>query len=402
MPTPLVLLAACMGWPSPAHAGHAPEAAAPASTSPAPDDPAPAVPEPAVGTEIHHAILHVEGRPWEEVRDALALRLPHTELLPFDDASFAGLGGQPFAYVEIAIEPGPDAEVALTIVLSDQRAYLRRFAPEADRPLRSIVTTVANTLVAIEQEQIEADERVAEIPRPEPEPSEPALTEPTPALTEPTPTPAEPEPTPPATNVEPPPRPPPYELGVAGSMLTIFGLAPAPVRAFAAGGGEARVSARLRRGALVELGLRFASRGRLDHRLWRNRLSLAGGYAWRGERFGVAAVAGPTVEPWTVRRLGTPTGVSAADQTSATPLWGAMMAVTPSLRWRVAPTLALALGLRTELATGVLGSGASARVLGLDPAEPPETSPTVLFTLGGLELSTALELTVWIAPPRSS
>src|SRR5690606_24746135 len=113
-------------------------------------------------------VLRVEGRAWADVVDELAPRLPDVELLPFEDAAFARIGGEPFAYVELMIEPGPEAEVELTVVLSDRRAYLRRFAPERSHPLRSIATTVANVLVAIEQEAVQADEE-GDVPRPVPE-----------------------------------------------------------------------------------------------------------------------------------------------------------------------------------------------------------------------------------------
>lgn len=355
-------------------------------------EPTPTVPDVA-GPTIRHAILRVDGRAWEDVRDALAPRLPGVELLPFEDATFEAIGGELFAYVELTVEPGPDAETQLTIVLSDRRAYLRSFTPEPSHPLRSIATTVANTLVAIEQEEIEADEQAVDVPRPEPEPKpEP---EPTPE-TEPEPTPEpmpEPAPEPPPE----PPAPPPFELGIALGGLPLFGLAPGSIRGFAAAGGELRLAIRERRGLLVELGLRVVANGNEDYRLWRNRLQLAAGYGWRSGDFGVAAVLGPTVEPWAVRSSGSATRPIPVATARTTPLWGAAAAVTPALFRQLTPSLRLRLGLRLELATSVLSSGAAGRVLSYEFEAP---RPRTLFGFGGLELATGVELTLWIASRR--
>lgn len=350
--------------------------------------PAPAeIAEPTT-TEIHWVILKVDGLPWDEVRDALAPRLPHAQLLPFDDDAFTTVGAELFAYVEVIAPSDPGAEVALTLVLSDRRAYLRRFGTEPTRRTRSIATTVANTIAAIEQEQIEADERVEEVPRPEPEPPEP---EPEPEPPEPEPEPPEPEPQPEPSSE---PGPPPFELGLGVAFVPTLGLSPTNVRGLAALGGEARLSTRLRNGLQIDLGLRISGRGAAPHRLWRNRLHLAAGYAWRGPRFGVTAVAGPTAEPWTLRTDGNRVDAQPLGDSSASPLWGAMAAVTPNVRFSVAPAVALQLGLRTELGVSVLSSGSAARLVETEPGSEPQR----VFSLGGMELSTALELTVWFGP----
>lgn len=364
---------------------------------PAPVDVEPAeVEAPRAG--LRWAVLRVEGRAWAEVRDELAPRLPQMEILPFEDETFERIGGELFAYVELVIEPGPEPDVDLAIVLSDRRAYLRRFTPERSEALRSIATTVANTLAAIEQEALPADDE-AEIPRPEPEP-EPEL-EPEP---EPAPAPElAPAPAPALPNAA--PTSPPFELGLTVAGQAIFGLAPSTVRGVAGLGGEARISARQRNGLLVELGLRVSGRGQDGHRLWRNRLQLAVGYAWRSGSFGVAAVAGPTLEPWAIRSGGVATTPTPLGDARATPLWGAGAAVTPGLYRRLSPALTLRLAVRLELQGSVLGSGAAARVLapaGTVDASGSVLPPRELFTLGGLEASTGLELTLWIAPPRSA
>jgi hypothetical protein len=358
---------------------------------------------------LRWAVLRVEGRAWADVRDELAPRLPGVEILPFEDATFATIGGQLFAYVELVIEPGPAADVELTIVLSDRRAYLRSFTPERSRPLRSIATTVANTLTAIEQEALQADREV-DVPRPSTAPAEPEPAPAEPTLAPAEPAPAEPTTAAPSEATEPAPAepapllsPPPFELGLTLAGQLSFGLAPSTVRGLAALGGEARVSARQRRGLLLELGLRVSGRGRDGHRLWRSRLQLAAGYAWRSGSFGVAAVAGPTVEPWAIRTNGVPQTITPLGDARATPLWGAAAAVTPGLYRPLSPNVTLRVALRVELAASVLGAGRAGRVLDR-PADPPGpvAAPRVLFTLGGLEASTGLELTLWIAPPRSA
>ncbi len=188
-------------------------------------------------------------------------------------------------------------------------------------------------------------------------------------------------------------------MGIALSGQPTFALAPETVRGSTSWGGAARLSVRQRRGLLVELGLRIATRGTPDHRLWRNRLALTAGYGWRSGGFGVAAVIGPTVEPWSVRSDGTAQNPVPLGTGRATPLWGAAAAVTPAFHRQLTPSLRLRLGVRLDVATSVLGSGGAVRVLGYPPDAP---LPEPLFGLGGLELSTGVELTLFIAPPSRS
>ncbi|MCA9709669.1 MAG: hypothetical protein KDK70_27775, partial [Myxococcales bacterium] len=354
------------------------------------------------GPRIRWAILRVDGRPFEEVRDALAPRLPEVEILPFEDATFEAIGGELFAYVEVVVEPGPSAQTQLTVVLSDRRAYLRSFVPEPSGPLRSIATTVANTLVAIEQEDIEADEQAVDVPRPASEDTPAAPAEPEGASSEAAPASDEPAtaaPREPAGSEDSEPAgAPPFELGIGLSGGPIFVLAPAAVRGAGAVGSELRVSARQRRGLLVELGLRVATTENSGYRLWRNRLQLAAGYGWRQGGFGVAAVIGPTVEPWAVRSDGQQESLVPVASARATPLWGAAAAITPAFHRQLTPTLRLRLGVRLDLATSVLASGAAGRVL---VAAPEGTAPKAVLGLGGVELATSVEATLWIGPrPR--
>jgi len=318
---------------------------------------------PAHGVRIRRVILRVEGLPWEEVRQALAPRLVGVEILRFEDAGFTQEDdGELLAYVEIVVSGEDAGPVDLTIVLSDRRGYLRHATEESGRSARSIAVMVANTLVAIEQEQLEPDQQDQEIPRPPPRSSGRT------------------------TSAPDEPEPPPFELGLGGALHPTFGLAPAGVRGFAALAGELRVSMQQRRGARVELGLRVGGRSHEGYRLWRERVHLAAGFGWQRERFGVATVIGPTIEPWRVRHDGAVVKAEPLGSAKASPLFGMLVAVTPALRFDVASRVAMGLGLRTELAVAVLRSGAAGRVLG----------PTVLFGVGGLELTTALELTVWI------
>ncbi len=384
-----MLAAALAGW-----CGVAWGAVEPEVPDRAPDAEPDAEPD---ATKIRWAIVRVEGEQWQPVHDAIADRLPGVTLLPFDDAAFEQIGGDLFAYVEVVVEPGPEAKVDLTIVLSDQRAYLRSFRIEQARALRSIATTVAATIVAIEQEQLPADEQVAEIPRPEPTP-EPEVIEPEPDVVEPQPEPIEPVP----VIIEPTPASPTFELGVAAAIQPTFGLAPGKTQGLSALGGAARISVRHDQGFIVEAGLRVSGRARAAHRLWRNRLHLAAGYAWRRDRFALHAVAGPVLEPWTVRVDGVTTLAAPLGEASASPLWGATAAITPAWMFSVSPRVRLQLGLRSALAVSVLRSGAAGRVFGVAPDAAPDATAQVLFTFGGMELDTALELTVWISPPTKS
>lgn len=129
-------------------------------------------------------------------------------------------------------------------------------------------------------------------PAPEPEP-EPAPVE------EPAPPPVEP-PRAPVEEPPPPPRPA-LTFGVALTPAVILGLGPpTDPGPLAAGGGGLDLALRLRRGAVIGLGVRGAARVREGYRLERLRIAAGAGYDLQRGRFELQARLSATVEPWRV------------------------------------------------------------------------------------------------------
>jgi hypothetical protein len=359
----------------------------PASEPSAPAD-APAAAEATSSAEfVATLIVRSDGVAADALAAALRVRVPEATLLDYGDEAFAAVDGKSFAYVEVL---GSET-VALTIVLSDGRGYVRRFAPDAADRTRSIAAMIANTLVAIAEEQVEPDRRDAEIPpvqRPEHQQRQPA------------PKPAQTAPVAPAIAVEPkpvPPRAPPRsaELGLSLPAGAVFGLAPRTVAGVAGGGGALRVELRAPAGAVLALGLRAIGRANDGDGLARVRIQLGGGYDYRRGRFELLVVGGATIEPWVVARI-EPTGLGAARQS---PLLGVAASVAPGVRLRVGERTALRIAGFVELAGSALSSGSVARIV----RQRDDGSRIGVFTLGGLELAVGVELGLWFrlrAPRR--
>ncbi len=330
------------------------------------------------GDRIELLALDIEGVEAAAFERALQTRLPDRPRIPAGNPD-ARAGIERWGYV--LVRPLDDGW-SLALILADGRGYYRHVAAhEGGDPGRLIASTLSNLIASVEEDALVADAQNVVVPderptEPEPEP------EPTPEL------PVEPDKDP-----EPPPTELPHtELGVTLRGMALWSLAPPDPTGFAGGGAELSVSGR-RPGGLV-LGGSFGGLGRAvaGYGLGRLRLAAFAGYGLRRGRFELVSVAGASAEPWFVRGPdGSESLRSAQDDRSLSAVWGGFVQLSPGVlldggeaRLRIGPTLRLSGAVTTQ------GGGGIARVL-----QQTENGPEALFRLGGLELTTGLDVTLW-------
>lgn len=325
--------------------------------------------------------LDVEGVEVEALERALQTRLPDRARIPAGNPDARG-GVRDWGYVLVRpVEKG----WTLALILADGRAYYRNIpAPDGGDPARLIASTLSNLIASVEEDALVADAQNVpvpdEVPDPDPDPElEPEL---------------EPEPTP-APLVEAPPTEtpaPPTEFGVTLGGLALWQLGPPRPGGFAGAGAEVSVTAR-RSGGLL-LGGAFGGWGRsaAGYSLARLRLAAFAGYGLRRGRFELLSVAGASAQPWLVRgRNGSESLRSGQDDRSVSAVFGGFVQTSPGVllrageaRVRIGPMLRLSGAATTQ------GGGGIARVL-----QQTEDGPQALFRIGGLELTTGLEVTLW-------
>ncbi len=333
---------------------------------------------------VESLILDAGGMDANALQTSLASRLPNAAILPFSDVAFERVRESRFAYVRVNL----DGELArVTIVLSDGRAYERAVTTPPGLELRAVATTIANTMVAIEQERLPADRVNEPIPRPPDEPPDEPAREPPEELPEPTPEPEVPEEAP-----APSPVTPRTQLGLGLMGGPVVGLAPAQAAGLAAGGGELRASLRWPTGPVAAVGIRVVGQRGDDAGLLRTRIALGGGYALRRERLEVVFGAAATVEPWWI--AGGTFGGNDAARARRSPLLGGMGWTSVGYLAGSVGGVQTRIGAFAELGSSVVPSGTAARVVRGDP-----TATEAVFTLGGVELSAGLDVAVWFSLP---
>jgi hypothetical protein len=369
-------------------------------------------------TATHRLIVRCSAAEFETLRAELRTRWPDAEVLPYGPAAFERVEGQPFSYLEIVGERVGDAPVAITLVLSDGRAYLRRVVLSDAERARVLAVAIANLLGAVEDEDVPPDRINVEVPTPldvpgpavEPEPEPPVAVEPTPT---PTPTPPlplailddEPEPTPErgATRRVRRPASDPWRLGARAGLGLLVGLGPRARWGRPAFGGELAVDARAPRGLALGAALRVVGDGAQDFALVRTRLAPSIGYVGRVRQFEYAVGAGPTLEPWRLRSGGDGRTLASRSGRSWTVLYGGAIHAAAGwwTRLRTRAPSSLRLGVRADVAVSGHASG-KAVVIRTVPMGPK------LFALGGFELALTAEATWWFdlrprgAKPRPS
>lgn len=298
-------------------------------------------------------------------------------------------------FAVVTVEPQGEA-IAVTLVLSDGRAYYRVIEATPDDAPRVAASAIANLLAAIEEDALPPDEEdvplppeQAPTPAPAPEPAPAPAATPAPITAAPAPTPRTPA----------PPEPLELEAIVGGTAGAAVG-PPAPM-GFAGGGGLVLLELRWPQGPLASLGVRSSWSRPAPLTVGRTRISLGGGWAWRSrsQRFELRTSVALDVEPWGVRRDGNREPVLYPDgQRRARGLQlGGHLRLSPAWRFTSRSGLALRVGPRVELAGGTLAQAAGvARLLVADVAG----ERSVVARVGGLELSAGLELGLAWSLPR--
>lgn len=334
------------------------------------------VEEPARGIEA--AMIAGSELDLEEVERALRVRAPALELVRrgSDLSSRAGLR----AYIDLRRTTPTQVDVSL--ILSDGRGYYRRVETGNDPPVRPVAGALAQLIAAIEDDSVAPDERGVQVP---------------PELTAPVPPPPVQEkvcpavPTCPSVAPSPPPSPPPLELAPTLRAGGTFGLGRGPRSRGASFG--LGLDLRWRSGAMVAADLQVTASSVEGQGLARVRGSAGAGFGLRRGAFELPIVGMFGVEWWGVRGEQVLLVARGAGEGGA-PMIGGGLRVAPAVRARLGPT-ALRVGLRVELwGSGEPGRGGLRRPVIARPGGAPLTS------VGGAELSIALELALWIVGRR--
>lgn len=335
--------------------------------------PAPA--EAPAASTIAGALVRGEEPLLADVERALRVRVPSLALVRQGSELPEGDGLR--AYVELR-RTSP-AQVQVSVILSDGRAYFRTVDVEADDAARPIAAALALLIAAIEDDSVAPDERDVPVP--------PAIAAPAPA---PAPVKCPEVPVcPEAPRVEPPPPPPSVELAPVLRTGAAFGLGPLPgVRGATFGLG---LDVRWRRGAIVAVDAQAIATALDGLPLARARVAVGGGYGLRRGAFELPIVGMVGAEWWGVPGAGEVVRRTAG---GPRPLIGGGLRLSPGVFARVGGAW-LRAGARVELwASGEPTSvGLRQPVIGRPGGAP-------WMAVGGAELSLGLELAVWLAPRK--
>lgn len=346
----------------------------------APDTEAPAPALAPVPVELPSlAFVAVEGLDGRALEAEISLRMPELRVSLLDGTPPT----EPFLYIQARRETGKVHRIA--IVFSDGRAFYEHLdVGDAGSPERVLASAIANLLFSIESGTVEPDQHGVETPltsssqvEPEPKP------EPEPK--------SEPEPKP-----EPPWRASALELGIALGLGQATGLgAPRFADAHLGWFGSLDVQLRTRGGLFVALGFRPGGTSSDAYRLTRLHAGLGLGYAWRGPHAEIVIATTTSIAAWLVSSEGRAEPVTHIDSGTVgrPPLLGFGLLLSPGYRIELqrGSLRSLRIGPRIEASGGFVASSAP-RVAGLQSREGDE-----LFRLGGVELYTGAELTLWFA-----
>lgn len=333
------------------------------------------------GPRIELLALDLEGVDADAFDTALRTRLPGRTRIPAGDPG-ARAGVEQWGYV--LVRP-VDTGWTLALILADGRGYYREVrSGGGGEPARLVANTLANLIASVEEDALPPDEEHVEVPDAAPEPEPPPEPEPEPRREPPRPPPHH-------DPIPPPPRP---ELGVALGGLAQWAVAPPSPRGFAGAGGDAQLHVRFPRGLVVGGGVGALAMRRSTYALTRTRISAHAGYGLSRDRFELLALGGVRVEPWFVRNASGLQPVRAGEnERGASVVVGGFAQLSPgvvvhpgSMRLRLGPTV------RVSGSTALGNGGGVARVLRQD-------DPRALFRIGGLELETGLDVTLWWTLP---
>ncbi len=314
-----------------------------------------------------------------EVERALRVRVPALELV----RRGSELSGRAGLRAYIDLRRTTPTQVDVSLILSDGRGYYRRVETGSDSPVRPVAGALAQLIAAIEDDSVAPDERGVRVP---PELSAPV--EPPPAKEKECPA------VPPCPSVEAPrPRPLPPRLELAPSLRAggTFGVGRAPRSRGASFG--LGLDLRWRSGVMVAADLQVTASSVDRETLTRVRGAAGAGFGLRRGAFEMPIVGMFGVEWWDVRG-GQAMLVPRGAGEGGAPMIGGGLRVAPAVRAQLGP-VALRTGLRLELwgSSEPVRGGLRRPVIAY-----PEGAP--LTSVGGAELSIALELALWIVARR--
>ncbi|MCP5065307.1 MAG: hypothetical protein GY946_01965 [bacterium] len=337
---------------------------------------------PATTTEpsarVRAVVVHANGVRTAEVASALGLRAPSLRVV--DHQQRWPTTTELFGYLRLR-ESGRRETWRLTFILSDGRAYDRRFDAQRGDVARVAATMVASLVQAIATGSVEPDAvEQPLLPTPaadKPAPSIPVNVDCPPVKSE--------APTPIAAEV------PWIEvgLGLHGGWVTGIG-PPGEVDHLGGADGELGLRVRLRSGLGILADFRGLGRRANDSVLLRLRGALGLGYVVRRAPFELGVWGLAFAEPWMLLADGARRETTNSDGSRPNPLLGGGIRIVPGYLAQINERVRLMIGTRIEAVGGVLPSGTVARI-----ATAPGRDPA--FRVGGLELGAGVDLTVWFA-----
>ena len=335
-------------------------------------------------------LVSVRGLQSNAVLSALRLRTHVAVVLDIPPGKEADV------YVGIRPSPGAASKFSVEVIVSDGRAYDRQVEVAGGQAERTVATTVAQLLAAIEDDTVTPDR--ADVPLPSSTTPETQLADPPRADAV---APVSPSAGRDAAQITPPARDP-YQLGVWMGAATGWGLPRlAEVGPLAAGGGVLGMDVSFPQAVLLGTSFRFAARTSVDDlALLRFRVAMGAGYRLRVKWFELPVMVSAVLEPWWVLHHGDAIFPSRRP-TRARWVAGGAIRLSPRVRIPLKSSArAMAVGLHLELEV----TSAPAKPLGTTRilVANEEPVPRPVFRVGGVELWTGLDLTVWFSARRSA
>jgi hypothetical protein len=326
----------------------------------------------------------------EALKAELGLRRPQASIVDFEGE------GEQWSRAEawtLVIVERSAVGFAVSVILSDGRAYDRVVEADSAQGARAVASTLANLIAAISEDRVAPDREAVTLESLESTTEEPPG---------PSDQPLEAHPSPPPPPAAAAPRPEAVSTPVTGAApwsisprvggLALIGVGPPRESGALLGGGAALgIGARSPLGAIFGVDLRLLRRAAGELSLARVRVSFWAGYGLERGLFGVDLAGFVGIEGWSVRSMGERAAVlEGSDEAPSSAL---------SAGLRVAPALQLPLGSSRRLRLGFVGEIGYAGVLdgGLRAARlsAPSTdggADVAVFRVGGVELGLGLEL----------
>lgn len=339
---------------------------------------------------IERVVLRSSAIAAESLRTELALRRPEASIVDFDDEGAGWSRAE--AWMLVIVERSASG-FAVSVILSDGRAYDRVVEAQAAQEARAVASALANLLAAISEDRVAPDREAVTIESLAPTTREPAAAGAPEVVVDLSQQVASDVATPPPEGgaMRPVKLPNPWSIGprIGGAALVGVG-PPRESGALLGGGGALGISARSPSGATLAVDLRLLHRAAGEFTLSRVKVSLGAGYGLERGRFGLDLAGFMGIEGWSVRAMGEQVAVLGGVEEAPAAALGAGVRVVPALLLPLEAARRLSLGLAGEIGYGgVIDGGLRAARLSVMTGAGEDAA---LFRVGGVELSLGLEL----------